>query len=48
MTTAQHFKAIMAQRRAHARGTIEHAYLTEAARTLALIVRGVPASEWGQ
>lgn len=48
MTTKQHFKSIMAQRRKHARGTIEHAYLTRAARKLAWIIGGVPVSEWGK
>ena len=48
MTTKQHFKSIMAQRREYARGTIEHAYLTRAARKLVWIICGVPASEWGK
>ena len=48
MTTKQHFASIMAQRREHVRGTIEHAYLTRAARNLVWIIGGVPASEWGK
>jgi hypothetical protein len=47
MTTRSTLRSVLAQRRAHARDSIEWAYLTRAARKLAWIVRGVPTSQWG-
>lgn len=49
MTTAQHFRDVMAQRRTYRSNpafAAEWQYLTRAARKLAWLVRGVPVSEW--
>jgi hypothetical protein len=46
MTTRDHFRSIMAQRRRFRPGSDDHDYLSRAARKLAWILRGVPANEW--
>ena len=46
MTTRDHFRAIMADRRAFAPGTLDHDYRTRAARKLVWLMRGVPSSVW--
>lgn len=49
MTTTQHFRDVMAQRRPYRNNparSIEWAYLTRLARKLAWIVRGIPAKDW--
>lgn len=51
MTTVQHFRAVMAQRRQYRRNPayrIEWEYLTAAARKLLWIVQGVPVVEWSE
>ena len=47
MTTKDHFKALMGERRMFAPGSVEHTWRTRAARKLAWIIRGVPSSQWG-
>jgi len=46
MTTADFFRATMAERRKHARGTSDHDYLTRTARKYVWIMRGIPTKEW--
>jgi hypothetical protein len=46
LTTKDHFHILMAQRRGWRRGTVEHSYMTRAARKLVWIIRGVPAMNW--
>ena len=49
MTTRDHFRAVMAQRRPYRndpRYHIEWQYLTRACRKIYWLVRGVPVSEW--
>ena len=42
----QHFLDCMAERRKYKSGTLDHEYLTRAARTYVLLMRGVPTTEW--
>ena len=42
----QHFIDCMAERRKYKRGTLDYEYLTRAARTYVLLMRGVPTTEW--
>ena len=46
MTTKEHFRQIMRERRYYKRGTPEHDWRTRAARKFVWIIRGVPTSEW--
>lgn len=46
MTAQSAFRAVMAERRCFPRGSADHLYRTRAARTLVLIMRGIPASHW--
>ena len=46
MTTRQHFRSLMAQRRNWPRGSHDWEYRTRAARKLAWIIRGVPVDRW--
>jgi hypothetical protein len=46
VTTKDNFRRLMAQRRAHGRDTVEHAYMSRAARKLVWIIRGIPSQEW--
>ena len=46
MTTKDHFRAVMAERRSYAPGSLDHAYRTKAARKLAWIIRGIPVAAW--
>ena len=48
MTTRQNFQRVMRARRQHRRGSIEHQYLTRAARKLAWIALGIPTNEWSE
>ena len=47
-TDRQRFRACMAERRRHARGSLDHEYLTRAARTYLWMLRGIPTTEWAQ
>jgi hypothetical protein len=38
----------MAQRRGHSRQSIDHQYMSRAARKLVWIMRGIPSQEWAQ
>jgi hypothetical protein len=42
------FRAMMAERRAYARGTPDHTYRTRAARKMLWTMRGVPVDRWGE
>lgn len=46
MTTRDHFRAVMADRRQWPRGSMDHEYRTRAAAKLLLIIRDVPTTEW--
>ena len=46
METREYFRSIMAERRQHRAGTLDHEYRTRAARKLAWLMRGVPVAEW--
>lgn len=46
MNTRTIFRALMAERRTHPRGTPDHEYRTRAARKLLWAMRGVPTTEW--
>ena len=48
MNTRTIFRALMAERRMHPRGTPDHEYRTRAARKLLLIIRKVPVSQWAE
>ena len=48
MGTRATFIAIMAARKSHQRGTVDHEYLTRSARKLVWLMRGRPVSEWTQ
>lgn len=46
MTSRQHFRALMAERRSVPRHSPEYSYLTRAARKLLWLDRGVPVNDW--
>lgn len=46
MTTRDHFRSLMAERRHFPRGSVEWAWRTRAARKLAWITLGIPTTEW--
>lgn len=46
MTTRQHFRSLMAERRMFPRGSADHAYRTRAGRKLVWLMRGVPTDRW--
>jgi hypothetical protein len=48
MTTRDHFRALMADRRAWPKGSADHEYRSRAARRLVWIIRKVPAACWPQ
>ena len=46
MTTREHFRALMADRRAWPRGSADWEYRSRAARKLLNLIRGVPVDQW--
>ena len=46
MTTREHFRAMMRERRAFAPGSVDHAYRSRAARKLLNLIRGIPVDQW--
>ena len=46
MTTREHFRALMAERRNWPRGSADHEYRSRAARKLLNLIRGVPVDQW--
>lgn len=46
MTSRQLFMETMAERRRFKRGSLDHEYLTRAARKYVWLMRGVPTNEW--
>lgn len=46
MTTRQHFRSLMAERRTFQRGSADHDYRTRALRKLVWLMRGVPTDKW--
>jgi len=46
MTTREHFRRIMAERRRFPPGSADYDYRTRAARKYVWIMRGVPTTEW--
>ena len=48
MTTKQHFRALMFERRAFDRSSAEHLYLTRAGRKFVWLMRRIPTSQWSE
>ena len=48
MTTKQHFRALMFERRAFDRSSAEHLFLTRAGRKFVWLMRGIPSSQWSE
>lgn len=46
MTTREHFRALMGERRALVPGSVDHQYRTRAGRQLVWLMRGIPSSLW--
>lgn len=46
MTTKDHFRAIMAERRNWPPGSADHEYRSRAARKLVWIIKGIPTNQW--
>lgn len=46
MTTREHFRALMADRRNWPRGSSDHEYRSRAARRLVWIIKGIPVDAW--
>lgn len=48
MTARATFRALMAVRKSHRRGSLDHEYLTRSARKMVWLMRGVPTEEWAE
>ena len=48
MTTKQHFRALMSERRTFDRSSAEHQSLTRAGRKFVWLMRGIPSSQWSE
>ena len=46
--TRESFHRLMTERRAHTRGSAEHAYLTRAGRKFVWLMRGIPSNQWSE